>query len=165
MFSALAMISGTIINTFETCVSWDAFPTLHAAVLKATRAAIRAETGRDGEVTCRFTHIYKDGPAPYYTVVVPECNPGFGLADAKAEATRRMEQWKTIKRRAMEAVIANGGTSTHHHAVGRLHREYFEQEQGEMYSATLRAIKSVHDPNQIMNPGVLVAHSKGKSKL
>ena len=54
-----------IADTVETAVTWDRFEALHAAVTKATLAAIREATGRPGRITCRFTHVYPDGPAPY----------------------------------------------------------------------------------------------------
>jgi len=145
-FSAGAA-SGLVLNTFETAVTWDRFfGGFHAAVLAATRAAVQRVCG-GGVVTCRFTHVYPDGPAPYYTVMAP---------GALEPTDRRPEQWLEVKKAAMEAVMCHGGTSTHHHSVGKLHRSSYHEELGSLYKATLASVKSVHDPAWILNPGVLL---------
>ncbi|MGH7104233.1 MAG: FAD-binding oxidoreductase, partial [Acetobacteraceae bacterium] len=56
-----------ISDTFETAVTWERFEALHAAVTRATLSAIREATGRPGQITCRITHAYPDGPAPYFS--------------------------------------------------------------------------------------------------
>src|SRR5262249_59757605 len=97
---------GLIMETFETAVTWDRFPTFHETVVGATEAAIRRVCG-GGMVSCRFAYLYPDGPAPYYTVL------------AQGRPGAELEQWAAIKAAASEALIAGGGTITHHHAVGR----------------------------------------------
>ena len=100
------MKKGFILETFETAVTWDQFPTFHKNVKQATQDAVNKHCGT-GTVTCRFTHLYPDGPAPYYTII------------AKGEKGKQMEQWEAVKVAASNAIIANGGTITHHHAVGK----------------------------------------------
>jgi alkyldihydroxyacetonephosphate synthase len=97
-----------------------------------------------GVITCRFTHVYPDGPAPYYTFVAP------GRAGAE------LEQWTKIKAAASDALIANGGTITHHHAVGRLHRPWWEKERSSLFESALSAAKDKLDPSGILNPGCLL---------
>jgi alkyldihydroxyacetonephosphate synthase len=97
-----------------------------------------------GTVTCRFTHVYPDGPAPYYTILAP------------ARAGAELEQWQEIKRAASDAVLAAGGTITHHHAVGREHRPWYDRQRPDPFAEGLRAAKAVVDPAGILNPGVLV---------
>ena len=63
----LSVPLGVINDTFETAVTWDKFEDFHTAVSKATAEAIREATGKAGTVSTRFTHVYPDGPAPYYT--------------------------------------------------------------------------------------------------
>ncbi len=58
---------GIITETFETAITWDRFAQFHAQVKAATEKAIKDVTGRPGLVTCRFTHVYPDGPAPYFS--------------------------------------------------------------------------------------------------
>jgi alkyldihydroxyacetonephosphate synthase len=134
---------GMIVETFETAVTWDRFEAFHAAVLEATtRAAI--EVAGKAVVTSRLTHVYPDGAAPYFTVIAP------------GRASGRVAQWDEIKRAASEAILAHGGTITHHHAVGRDHRPFYDRERPDLFARALGAAKSALDPQGIMNPGVLV---------
>ncbi|MFW6198053.1 MAG: FAD-binding oxidoreductase, partial [Myxococcota bacterium] len=61
---------GVIVDTFETAVTWDRFEAVHAAVVRNMRDAMKRLCG-GGTITCRFTHVYPDGPAPYYTFLAP----------------------------------------------------------------------------------------------
>jgi alkyldihydroxyacetonephosphate synthase len=135
---------GIITDTFETAVTWDRFEALHGAVTQATEQAIRQATGRPGQVTCRFTHLYPDGPAPYFTF------------HALGRHGALLEQWRAIKTAASDALIAAGGTITHHHAVGREHRRWYEREIPPLFAETLRAAKRGLDPRGMLNPGVLI---------
>ncbi|MBV8577144.1 MAG: hypothetical protein JOZ58_19150, partial [Acetobacteraceae bacterium] len=130
--------------TFETAITWDRFEALHAAVKRATEDAIRAATGHPGQVTCRFTHVYPDGPAPYFTF------------HALGQRGVLLEQWRAIKTAASEALIAAGGTITHHHAVGRDHRPWYDRQRPALFADALRAAKRTLDPEGILNPGVLI---------
>ena len=134
---------GVISDTFETAVTWDRFPQFHASVMEAAEAAVREVCG-DGRVMCRFTHVYPDGPAPYYTVLAP------------ARRGSELEQWDQIKAAASEAINREGGTITHHHAVGRDHRPWYDRQRPDRFAAALRAAKAALDPGAILNPGVLV---------
>ncbi len=121
----------------------------HDLVMTATRQAIREATGRDGVVTCRFTHVYPDGPAPYFTF------HALGRPDGL------LEPWRHIKERASEALIAGGGTITHHHAVGRDHMPWYRRQRPALFGDALAAAKQTLDPAGVMNPGVLVAARPG----
>jgi len=133
---------GMISETFETAITWDRFAEFHAAVMERTGAAVREVCGA-GTVTCRFTHVYPDGPAPYYTVM------------AASTHERQLEQWAEIKRAASETLLALGGTITHHHAVGRDHRPWYDRQRPEGFARVLAAAKATLDPRSILNPGVL----------
>jgi alkyldihydroxyacetonephosphate synthase len=132
-----------IAETFETAIPWSAFPAFHRSVMEATREAVRRVCGA-GSVACRFTHVYPDGAAPYYSVLAPS-RPGSELA-----------QWAEIKAAAVEAIVRGGGTITHHHAVGRDHRPGYDRERPELFAAALRAAKRALDPTGVLNPGVLI---------
>jgi len=134
---------GMISETFETAVTWDRFPAFHRGVTTAAEEALRLACGA-GQVTCRFTHVYPDGPAPYYTVIGP------GRRGAE------LEQWAAIKRAASEAILRLGGTITHHHAVGRDHRPWYDRERPAGFAAALAAAKAALDPAGVLNPGVLI---------
>ncbi|KFA92957.1 FAD-binding oxidoreductase [Archangium violaceum] len=134
---------GVIADTFETACTWDRFDSLHGAILDAVRGALERFCG-GGTVSCRFTHVYPDGPAPYYTFLGPAKRGG------------ELEQWMALKQAASEAISAHGGTITHHHAVGRLHRPWYDRERPEPFALALKAVKGALDPRGILNPGVLV---------
>ncbi len=139
-----AMIQlGVIADTFETSCTWTAFPTLYDEVSEAMRSALARVCGQ-GLVTCRFTHVYPDGPAPYFTFL--------GRAKRGAE----LEQWAELKRVASDALLAAGGTITHHHAVGRTHRPWYHRERSPLFASALVAVKGALDPDGLLNPGVLL---------
>ncbi|WP_254525241.1 FAD-binding oxidoreductase [Natrinema caseinilyticum] len=137
----LCVVGGTV----ETAVTWDRFPTFHEAMLAALTEAVESECEM-GHVSTRFTHVYPDGPAVYYTFRAP------GAPDPD----RRIEQWQRIKRAGLDTVMEYDLTPTHHHAVGRDHKEWYAAQIPEHYGSALRAVKAVLDPAGIMNPGVLV---------
>jgi len=139
--SALVSL-GVVVDTFETAVTWSRFPELHASITKAVQGAMKEHCG-GGFLSCRFTHVYPDGPAPYYTFIAP------GGADP-------LRRWEAIKRAASDALAAGGATITHHHAVGRLHRPWYDAEAPEPFRRSLSASKGALDPSWILNPGVLI---------
>jgi alkyldihydroxyacetonephosphate synthase len=135
---------GVIAETFETAVTWDRFEAFHAGVLERVRDALKRVCGA-GTLACRFTHVYPDGPAPYYSVLAP------GTRGSE------LEQWAEIKAAASDAILELGGTITHHHAVGRDHRPWYERERPELFARALGAAKRSLDPAGILNPGVLLS--------
>lgn len=135
---------GIIADTFETAVTWQRFESFHDTVKAATETAIREATGRPGQVTCRFTHVYPDGPAPYFTF------------HALGRHGHLLSQWQAIKNAASDTLIASGGTITHHHAVGRDHRPWYDKQRPDLFAAALAAAKRVIDPQGLLNPGVLL---------
>jgi alkyldihydroxyacetonephosphate synthase len=134
---------GLIVETFETSITWDRFDALHSTVTAAVEKAL-AEVCGGGWITCRFTHVYPDGPAPYFSVIAP------------SRRGSQIAMWDEIKAVASEALLAAGGTITHHHAVGRDHRPWYDRQRPEPFAAALRAAKSALDPAGILNPGVLL---------
>jgi alkyldihydroxyacetonephosphate synthase len=141
---------GVLSETFETAITWDRFEEFHATVMETARRAASEGTGAPADgpgaarVSCRFTHVYPDGVAPYFTVLAPAVRRG------------EVEQWDEIKAAVSEAIIAAGGTITHHHAVGRDHRPWYDHQRPAPFAAALRAAKSELDPAAILNPGVLI---------
>ena len=138
-----SMGMGLVAETLETSITWDRWHNMDTAVRGALQGALDRVCG-GGRVTCRFTHVYPDGPAPYFTF------EGMGRPGAE------IEMHEEIKRAASDAVMAAGGTITHHHAVGRVHRPWYDQQRPEPFAAALRAAKSAVDPNWVLNPGVLI---------
>ena len=132
--------AGILAETFETAVTWDRF----AELIEGVREAVRAALPGQAAVTCRLTHVYPDGAAPYFTVLAP------------ARRGEELEQWVELKEAASEAIIAAGGTITHHHAVGRDHRPWYDRQRPDPFADALRAAKAAVDPAGILNPGVLI---------
>ncbi|HWB68782.1 MAG TPA: FAD-binding oxidoreductase [Solirubrobacterales bacterium] len=141
---------GVLSETFETAITWERFEDFHGAVMEAVRAKVAEVSGapREGRgaprVSCRFTHVYPDGPAPYFTVLAPAVRGG------------EVGQWDEVKAAASEALIEAGGTITHHHAVGRDHRPWYDRQRPAPFAAALRAAKAELDPSGTLNPGVLL---------
>jgi alkyldihydroxyacetonephosphate synthase len=134
---------GVLSETFETAITWERFPAFHSSVMEQVSRALREVCG-GGSVTCRLTHVYPDGPAPYFTMLAPARHGG------------ELEQWRALKRVAADAVIAGGGTITHHHAIGRDHRPWYDQQRPDVFAAALSAAKAAIDPGWALYPGVLV---------
>jgi len=147
LFNTLVSL-GLVVDTFETACTWDRFDALHAAVGEAALAAMKSECG-GGFLSCRFTHVYPDGPAPYYTFVAP------GRRGAE------LDQWRAVKHAASDALAASGATITHHHAVGRTHRPWYDRERPDPFAAALSAAKAALDPDGLLNPGVLIDPAPG----
>jgi alkyldihydroxyacetonephosphate synthase len=135
---------GCIAETFETACTWDRFEELHRNVDEAVRRLLIEVCG-GGTLTCRFTHVYPDGPAPYFTILAPSRHGD------------QVSQWNELKAGASEAVLANGGTITHHHAVGRDHRRWYDRQRPPLFADTLRSAKTTLDPGWTLNPGVLIS--------
>jgi alkyldihydroxyacetonephosphate synthase len=141
---------GVLSETFETAITWDRFEEFHATVMETTRRAVSEVSGvpADGagspRVSCRLTHVYPDGAAPYFTVLAPAIRGG------------EVGQWDEIKAAVSEALIEAGGTITHHHAVGRDHRPWYDRQRPAPFAAALRAAKAELDPAGMLNPGVLI---------
>jgi alkyldihydroxyacetonephosphate synthase len=134
---------GVLSETFETAITWDRFPRFHERVMGAARAAAEDVSGV-AHVSCRFTHVYPDGPAPYYTVLAP------------ALRGEEIEQWAAIKAAVSEVIVVEGATITHHHAVGRDHRPWYDRQRPNPFAAALLGAKAAVDPQGVMNPGVLM---------
>ena len=138
--------AGILVETLETSHTYARVEELYAAV----RAALTAEIGSDGGrgiVMCHVSHAYRDGVSLYFTFLTP------------ARSGSEIDQWAGLKAAACKAIVATGGTITHHHAVGRDHVPYMAAEIGELGIDTLLGAKSRLDPAGIMNPGKLLPGS------
>jgi len=148
LFNQLVSI-GVLAETFETAITWDRFPEFHETLIQEVTATLHEECGT-GVLATRFTHVYPDGPAPYYTMLAP------------ADVGNELDQWRRIKRTASDVIEEFGATITHHHAVGRVHREWYQREQPDRLLESLWAVKRTLDPAGIMNPGTLFPPGAGR---
>ena len=134
--------SGALCETLETATSWSNLASLKAAVTEALTTAL-TESGTAALVMCHISHVYPTGASLYFTVVAAQ----------RGDAT---VQWQTAKAAAARAIVDNGGTITHHHAVGTDHRPWMADEIGDLGVRILRAVKQTLDPAGILNPGKLI---------
>ncbi|WP_288251474.1 FAD-binding oxidoreductase [uncultured Hydrogenophaga sp.] len=139
---------GFMLDTFASAITWERFEAFHHAVKADTEKAILEVTGQPGLVTTRFSHAYVDGPAPYFTFF------------AKGTPGQLSRQWREIRHAALDSVIRHGGPATHHQAIGRDHRPFYDKERPEATAQILRAAKSALDPSGMLNPGVLIDAQK-----
>jgi len=134
---------GAMVETLETSHTWSRLHELHTAVGGAIRDSLAGQ-GTPGLVFCHLSHAYADGASLYFTFI------------SRARRGAEVEQWREVKRAASRAIVAHGGTITHHHAVGRDHAPYMPAEVGSTGMDVLQAIKDQLDPAGIMNPGKLI---------
>jgi alkyldihydroxyacetonephosphate synthase len=139
----LLMEMGVMAETLETSHTWTRLGELHRSVGAAIAGALDGQ-GTPGLVFCHLSHAYADGASLYFTFI------------SRARRGAELEQWAAVKKAASEAIVANGATITHHHAVGRDHAPYMGAEVGETGLEVLRAVKERLDPTGIMNPGKLL---------
>jgi alkyldihydroxyacetonephosphate synthase len=132
---------GVLVETVETATFWSSLPALRTAVIDALTTSLSAD-GTPPIVLCHVSHAYPTGGALYFTV-------------ACAQTDDPVAQWTRAKHAATEAILASGGTVTHHHAVGVDHAEGLAEEIGPLGLDVLRAVKARLDPAGILNPGVL----------
>ncbi|MGR8918426.1 MAG: FAD-binding oxidoreductase [Gammaproteobacteria bacterium] len=134
---------GLLADTFETAITWDRWPEFDASVRERVGRVLKETMGDSTTLSCRFTHVYPDGPAPYYS--------WSGVVARGGE----VEVWQAVKAAANAAVVDAGGTITHHHAVGRMHADAWAGQRPALFGDVLRAAKRTLDPKGILNPGVL----------
>jgi alkyldihydroxyacetonephosphate synthase len=131
---------GVLTETLETAATWGSLDRVRDAVAAALRGALAATPPLVG---CHVSHLYPTGASLYFTVLARREDDGGA-------------QWSRAKAAATDAIVASGGTITHHHAVGRDHAPWLEAEDGALGVGMLRAVKDRVDPAGIMNPGTLL---------
>ncbi|MFK4791212.1 FAD-binding oxidoreductase [Microbacterium sp. ZW T5_56] len=134
--------AGMFCETLETATTWSNLHQLREAVTTALREGF-AEAGAKSFIMCHVSHVYPTGASLYFTA----------LAGVRGD---QLAAWEPVKRRVGDAIMAAGGTITHHHAIGRDHAPWLVDEIGETGVRILRAIKRELDPHGVLNPGVLV---------
>ena len=134
--------AGAFAETLETAAFWSRIPALYAAVRDALTTTLTG-AGTPPLVMCHISHVYENGASLYFTVV-------------SAQGDDPVAHWTRAKHAANEAILAAGGTITHHHGVGTDHRDWYVREAGPLAIEALRAVKRRLDPAGLLNPGVLL---------
>jgi alkyldihydroxyacetonephosphate synthase len=130
---------GVLVETLETVTFWS---NLHR-VYDAVKSALTESLGEATLVLCHISHVYETGASLYFTV-------------ATKQSDDPISQWLSAKAAASDALIDNGASITHHHAVGQDHKPWLAREIGPVGVGILRAIKHELDPTGVLNPGVLI---------
>ncbi|WP_337004851.1 MULTISPECIES: FAD-binding oxidoreductase [unclassified Microbacterium] len=134
--------AGVFCETLETATTWSNLQALRSAVESALKSGF-ADAGAKSYIMCHVSHIYPTGASLYFTV----------LAGVRSDP---LGTWDPVKARVNDAIIAAGGTISHHHAVGRDHAAWLGQEIGDTGIRILAAIKRELDPTGILNPGAVI---------
>ena len=137
-----------MVDTLETATTWSNLMHLYEAMVSAMKGAIRAGDGGPGYVMTHISHAYEHGASLYSTFLgrqVPDPDP-----------LVKQAQWRAVKQATTDAILAAGGTLTHHHGIGRDHAQWLEEEVGQGGMQVLQVLKQCLDPNGIMNPGILL---------
>ena len=137
---------GLGVDTLETCTTWANLMPLYEAVSAAIRQALAARPGAHGATgvcMAHISHCYRDGASLYFT---------FAFA---RDLDDPIGQWRHIKTTASEAILAHGGTISHHHGVGTDHKPWYHREIGAPALEGFRALKRTLDPQGTLNPGKL----------
>ncbi len=137
------MDRGVMVETLETATTWSNLGPLYEAVRSALREALE-QRGTPPAVMCHVSHLYPSGASLYFTFI------------ARQQQGDELDQWRAAKSAACDAIVATGGTITHHHAIGRDHRAWMPAEVGGLGLEVLRSVKERVDPSGIMNPGKLL---------
>ena len=137
--------AGVLAETFETAITWERFPALHERVTQAAAEALPAERTGTGE-----------GELPLHARLSGRARPPTSPCIAPADRGEEVEQWQQVKAAVSNAILQEGGTITHHHAVGRDHRPWYDRQRPDPFARALRGAKAALDPAGVMNPGVLI---------
>ena len=124
-----------LVETLETVTFWS---NLHR-VYDAVKAALTASLGEGTLVLCHISHVYETGASLYFTV-------------AAKQTDDPIAQWLAAKAAASDAMIDNGASITHHHAVGQDHKPWLAREIGPVGVQMLRALKQELDPSRGAEP-------------
>ncbi|MFL6156199.1 MAG: FAD-binding oxidoreductase [Marmoricola sp.] len=130
---------GVLVETMETVTFWSNLEHVYTSVKDALVGAL----GEATLVLCHISHVYETGASLYFTVATK----------ASADPLR---QWSAAKAAASDAMVHNGASITHHHAVGQDHKPWLAEEIGPVGVQILRAVKAELDPTGVLNPGVLI---------
>ena len=135
---------GVLADVSETAAPWSELQPLHAAVTGAARSAF-ADLGVRGYIMCHLSHSYHAGACLYFTFALVPSGRRDGL-----------EEYGVVKSAIQQAFVDNGGTLSHHHAVGTEHAEWLEQDISAPGVGMLKALFDGTDPGANLNPGKIV---------
>ena len=129
------MDAGVMTDTVETSVTWDNLLHLWSGVRQYL------ESREKTHVMAHISHVYENGANLYFTFLGP-MREGEELAD-----------YIRYHQGLIDAILAHGGSLTHHHGIGRALAPWMGKALGKTAMEILQAVKKALDPDDIMNPG------------
>ncbi|MFO0748867.1 MAG: FAD-binding oxidoreductase [Myxococcota bacterium] len=126
---------GAFVDTMEVASTWDRLEGMYESVRKALTPHVF--------LMAHFSHAYREGCSIYFT-----------FAGYKKDPARAEQHYERVWGLATDAVLASGGTTSHHHGIGISKMGAMAREHGGMLKVW-RALKATIDPHGIMNPGKL----------
>ena len=137
-----------VFDTIEIASLWDNASNIYHLVIESMNKL-------EGIIliTAHVSHFYPNGVGIYFT---------FAGAPRKEQTDLEFYQecWDTT----IKAVLEAGGSIAHHHGIGINRSHWMESEWGTAMN-TLRNIKHLLDPNNILNPGKIYVDAwKGGEK-
>jgi len=137
--------AGYAVDTMETACDWPRVGPMMAAIEAAGRDALAA-FGERTHCYTHLSHVYPQGSSVYSTFVF-RVGPDFDTSFAR---------WQALKRAVSAAIVAQGGTISHQHGVGKDHAPWLAAEKGAAGLAALAAAQRHFDPQGVMAPGNLL---------
>ncbi len=140
---------GYVVDTLETATDWKNVNLLLSKIEENLRLSLKND-GEEVHVFTHLSHFYSQGCSIYTTYV---------FRNAKSYAGT-LARWHKMKQTTSEIIVRNGGTISHQHGVGRDHAPFLPAEKGPLGMQAMQTLCDMFDPQQILNPGVLIASSR-----
>ena len=132
---------GILADVSETAAPWSGLHAVYSDATAAARGAF-ARLGVRGYVMCHLSHSYHSGACLYFT---------FALVPSAGQVP--IAAYDEVKGAVQQAFVDAGATLSHHHAVGREHARWLEQDISAPGVTMLRALFDGVDPGANLNPG------------
>lgn len=129
-------------ESFETSVSWDRAQSLCRNVKHRVHHDCKAIGVEYFHISCRVTQTYDAGCCIY-----------FYMAFNYRGLSNPVDAYERIEHNAREEILANGGSLSHHHGIGKLRACYYPKAVGQAGVALYRAAKRHLDPSNIFAAG------------
>ncbi|MDN5727326.1 MAG: FAD-binding oxidoreductase, partial [Propionibacteriales bacterium] len=127
----------------ETAAPWSKLINVYNAGVAAVEKAYE-EIGTSGWIMCHLSHSYHSGACLYFTFA-------FVYDEEKA-----LEQYDVVKHALQQSFVDNGGTLSHHHAVGVEHAPWLEQDISAGGVAMMKGVFTAVDGGGNLNPGKII---------
>jgi alkyldihydroxyacetonephosphate synthase len=143
--------NGIMIDTLETATTWNRVEKLYSTTKNSLHQTI-GKYGLNSLVLTHISHSYTEGTSLYFTFM------------SRQKEAEEFEQWLEVKKVAIDTILENAGTLSHHHGVGRDHAPWLEREIGHLGKHIIINLKKQLDPQNILNPSNLTSQQGSLGK-